>query len=460
MSGRGDYVVTNALVTNGDQDIVPSFGENGADIVYVNKEYVRDIYLPLQVSNFTPIDTVNLNPGLSESFPWLAQIAINFEEYEFVQLAFTFKSAIENTTTATNGQVGQVLMTTNYNPDAAPFGSKEEMMLYKGGMSCKSTQSMIHGVECEPALNAGSAQKFVRPGYTSESLKNFDLGVLNIAALNAPTQYLGQCLGELWVSYTIRLRKPKVSVGENYSVIRNLACANGRSYKGAFGVINDGNMDFATRTTIPDMVFIRPKTLGDTMPGHPSGYPVTSPIIWDDMDQPDPTAFIASTAPNTQYLHIGIQFPPYWSGIASIRLKEKYKVSADSYPYLDCCAQGQIFRFKDIPWDDETTDASGALPNVWTHKLNSSGKGVVATYLQENDFTLHVKVQPVQNGVQNIVYFGVPPTSTYQSLTCLRSFVDIVGIQSYQSYDDSGLAIPATRLELTNVDTQTTGLWN
>lgn len=403
---------------------------------------------------------LNLDSYKKANKPWLAQIAINFEEYEFVQLAFTFKSSIENTTTATNGQVGQILMTTNYNPDAAPFGSKEEMMLYKGGMSCKSTQSMIHGVECEPSMNAGTAQKFVRPGYTHESLKQFDLGVLNVAALNAPAQYLGQCLGELWCSYTIRLRKPKVSVGENYSVIRSELCASNGSTANAFGVVGSGLSDFATRSTIPDLTYIYPvsatgTTYPDVMPGHPSAY--VGPIIWDNMDEALPDAFIQGSTPTP--LHIGVQFPPYWSGIVSIRLKEKFKFSADGYPYLKCCAQGQIFRYKDIPWDAETTDASAVLPNVWTHKLNASGKSTVATYLQENDYTLHVKVQPVQNGVQNVVYFGLDQSGLPGS-SCLRAFVDIVGLQTYQSYDDSGLLIPQTRLELTNADTLQTALWN
>lgn len=452
--------MTNSLISGDASDVVPSFGIDGADIVYVNKEYIRDIYLPLQVSNFTPIDIVSLNPGLSASFPWLAQIAINFEEYEFLQLAFTFKSSIENTTTATNGQVGQILMTTNYNPDAAPFGSKEEMMLYKGGMSCKSTQSMIHGVECDPNLNAGTAQKFVRPGFTHESLKQFDLGVLNIAALNAPAQYLGQCLGELWCSYTVRLRKPKVCVGENYSVIRSELCASSTSTEHAFGEVGSGLSQFATRSTIPDLQFIFPISASgtsypDIMPGHPTGY--TVPIIWDNMDEALPEAFIQGSTPTP--MHVGVQFPAYWSGICSIRLKEKFKFNADGYPYLKCCAQGQIFRFKDIPWDTETSDASGTLPNVWTHKLNGSGKSTVATYLQENDYTLHIKVQPVQNGVQNVVYFGLDQAGLPGSV-CLRAFVDVVGLQTYQSYDDSGMAIPSTRLELTNSDTLQTQLWN
>jgi hypothetical protein len=30
--------------------------------------------------------SILLNPGLEASFPWLSQVAQNFEEYEFVQL--------------------------------------------------------------------------------------------------------------------------------------------------------------------------------------------------------------------------------------------------------------------------------------------------------------------------------------------------------------------------------------
>ena len=53
-------------------------------------------------------------------------------------------------------------MATNYNPDAVNFVSKEAMMQYHGAVSGRVTEDLTHGVECDPALNAGTATKYVR----------------------------------------------------------------------------------------------------------------------------------------------------------------------------------------------------------------------------------------------------------------------------------------------------------
>jgi hypothetical protein len=130
MTGTGDYVATNSLVHDSSaQDIVPSFGSNTDNVILRNREYIRDLYCPADANAFAIVDNVPLNPGLLNSFPWLSQVAANYEEYEFLQLAVTFKTTI-NDSIATNGQVGQVAMATNYNADQDSFGSKEEMVSY------------------------------------------------------------------------------------------------------------------------------------------------------------------------------------------------------------------------------------------------------------------------------------------------------------------------------------------
>ena len=61
-------------------------------IEIANTEYIGDI-LPTS-SSFQTQYFLSINPGLPATFPWLANIAQFYEEYEFSQLIFTFKSMV------------------------------------------------------------------------------------------------------------------------------------------------------------------------------------------------------------------------------------------------------------------------------------------------------------------------------------------------------------------------------
>ena len=108
--GQGSYDVpavrANNLVAGGGLS-VPTFSssqdETGA-LTIQHSEYVKDIYgLPwspgsggaagTQIEHFKN-DSIHLNPGIGKNFPWLSQIAANYEEYEFKQLMFCFKTRV------------------------------------------------------------------------------------------------------------------------------------------------------------------------------------------------------------------------------------------------------------------------------------------------------------------------------------------------------------------------------
>lgn len=402
---------------------------------------------------FQVVDNIPLNPGLLNSFPWLSQVAANYEEYEFMQLAVTFKSTI-NPSIATNGQVGQVCMATNYNPDQDAFGSKEEMISYLGGMSSKTSSSMIHGVECDPAKNSGSAGKYVRPGYVKGTKKDYDLGTTYIAVLNAPKDYLGQALGELWISYTVVLRKPRITVGENYLLPCATACATSSLYPACFGIVNDNDLKLSTKSTVP-VEFLRPTANGDLMPL--SGAP-------NDIDQIlGPTVNITplATAPP---LYIAVQFPAWYSGIVELRMGLVWKMSASiTAENIYAQAQGQIFRYKDIPWDVEGGSTSAANP-VWSHKTSTLGfrNGSVAV-ADTQQLVLHVRVQPSQDGVPNIIYFGGTISSSTPS-SCYHSYLTVTGLNTSLGVDDSKqgtvtVSAQGSRLELVSPDTGNAAVW-
>lgn len=214
--GRGEYtgdtaVVANSLVQGGGRAI-PKFESTGIEdgsLIVTHSEYVMDIYG--NPSGESWVNTgLHINPGLTKMFPFLSQIANNFEEYEFGQLMFTYKPKLSNNITSTDGQVGSVLMYTDYNPSDKALKSKQMMMQSFGVSDGRIIDQILQGVECDPAKIKGDGHKFVRCGDVDQDLEDYDKGLFQIAVTGTPQELVNAVIGELHVSYSIVLRKPRV----------------------------------------------------------------------------------------------------------------------------------------------------------------------------------------------------------------------------------------------------------
>lgn len=207
-TGHGDYE-TNQLINDG--------GSSGAlfgsmrEVAFSHREYITDIFGPPGGQAFN-VQTYSIQPGLAQTFPFLSQIAANFEEYEFVQLIFSYKSTTTDIGNSTTGQCGTVVLAANYNAAAAPFTDKGSMVEYFGSVTAKVTESARCGIECDPTKNAGPAILYTRsnPTIPSQDLKTYDLGTFQLGVANSPSAYANLPIGELWVDYTVHLRKPKL----------------------------------------------------------------------------------------------------------------------------------------------------------------------------------------------------------------------------------------------------------
>jgi hypothetical protein len=222
--GLGSYVTkSNALVNGGGDNVVPSFTRTTDDdsVVISSKEFVTDVYAPSTAGAFQ-VQQFALNPAIALTFPWLSQIAANYEEYEFGQLLFTYKTNVTDFV-STNGQVGTVIMATQYNSDQPPFQSKTEMMHYAGCGDSKTTENLMSGVECDPTKSSGAPGKFIRAGPVpqGEDNKQYDLGTFNLAMANCPALFADQAMGELHVSYTVRLRKQRFYSTQGKAIMRD-----------------------------------------------------------------------------------------------------------------------------------------------------------------------------------------------------------------------------------------------
>lgn len=209
------------------------------DVIITHREYLGDIYGPTTQFNN---QSFQLNPGVEQTFPWLSQVASNYEEYEFKQLVFSYRSVTTDVGSSTTGQCGTIVMATNYNPDAKPFYDKGQMLEYAHAMSCKTTESMTHGVECDPKKSALTSRLFVRSGPPppgTDDLKDYDTGKFQLAICNAPTSYQNLPIGELWCYYKVLLSKPKIFTGRGNAISRWFAIGNNVSY-GAKPTLRNG----------------------------------------------------------------------------------------------------------------------------------------------------------------------------------------------------------------------------
>nr|QKV51088.1 putative capsid protein [Crucivirus sp.] len=232
--GRGLYtrnpsaMLGNNVLADG-MDSKPTF-ENVADemgaIMITHHEYIKDIYGSLS-SGFAN-EEFNVNPGLEATFPWLAQVAANFEEYEFVQCLFEYRSTLGDSAQTTNGQVGQIMMAPNYNVGQPIWTDKLSFLTSPSPISGKTTQSITAGLECKHSVNAGSRIKYIRtsPVFVDEDIKTYDLAKLQVAQLGIPSEFYGQQMGELWVTYSVILRKPKLNSGVGNTISTDQFCAN------------------------------------------------------------------------------------------------------------------------------------------------------------------------------------------------------------------------------------------
>jgi len=103
-------------------------------------------------------------------------------------------------------------MATEYNAYNGTFANKQQMENYEFAAACKPSCSFIHQVECASKENPEHIF-YVRTGAapTGADLRLYDLGTFQIATVGMQSN--GNAIGELWVSYEIEFKKPRINIG-------------------------------------------------------------------------------------------------------------------------------------------------------------------------------------------------------------------------------------------------------
>jgi hypothetical protein len=196
--------------------------KNGSTCIS-HKEFIGNIFSTaptFTVALFQPI-----NPGLSTLFPWLAQIAANFETYKFRKLRFHYLTRAPTTTP------GSIYIAIDYDPaDPAPV-NEQQLSTYEG---CQNfavwTESRLF-IADEKALFSIGPKKFVRTGALIgvETPQAYDVGSLIIATSDSSGSF-PQSWGKLWVEYECEFYTPQQNpsaANQNSGAISGTAVAFG-----------------------------------------------------------------------------------------------------------------------------------------------------------------------------------------------------------------------------------------
>jgi len=216
ITGIGDYTVKhNTLLNAADPPEFVSPVSGKRCVCVRHREFISDVSGSIA---FTNQQTLNLNPGLSATFPWLNRIAEQFEEYAIVGLVFQFKStSAASITSGTNTAMGTVMMATQYNVNSPAFTDKVHLENYEFSTSCKPYENALHPVECDPSQNV-SRELYVRNDSlvtTGQDLRLYDMGLFQLSTVGFQSANI---IGELWASYDIELYKPRIAVASSRSI--------------------------------------------------------------------------------------------------------------------------------------------------------------------------------------------------------------------------------------------------
>ncbi len=208
ITGVGDYEVkSNSILLDGT---VPTFVARGDGVTICHREFIQDIVTGTGSPSPFTLTALPINPGLASFAPWLSQIAQYFEQYEMVGLVYEYRPS-SGMVTSTSPALGVVCYATNYDPLDPNFATKQQMDSYEFSSSCIPYNNMMHPVECAPNQTANRI-KYIRPGAVPSGgdIRLYDVGKFQFATVGMPasTPYT---VGELWVSYHIRLLKPRIS---------------------------------------------------------------------------------------------------------------------------------------------------------------------------------------------------------------------------------------------------------
>jgi len=216
LSGFGDYSASSGDLNGGNQ--IPIIQNTAGGCIIRHREYIGD----LLGSQGFQISTFLINPGNEILFPWMANVAVNFEQWCPRGMIFEFKTTSSDTVvnvTSGSPNLGSVIMATDYNVYNPDFASKQQMENYEFAVSCKPSCNMIHQIENKKAdlplkdyyVQSSNSLSAVQGDARMSYPCKFQIATQGNTVTATPNSQ--NVLGELWCSYEIEFKRPRIYPG-------------------------------------------------------------------------------------------------------------------------------------------------------------------------------------------------------------------------------------------------------
>lgn len=144
--------------------------------------------------------SMSINPGLVTMFPWLSQIANNFESYVFHALSFQF------VTKKSSATAGDVMIAVDFDAADATPTSEQEMTSFQG-YSTNSVWRNFASVQSAKNLRKSLTYYTRQAAVANTDIKTYDVGNL-VYAVDACADTTS--IGRLLVCYDIELLTPQM----------------------------------------------------------------------------------------------------------------------------------------------------------------------------------------------------------------------------------------------------------
>lgn len=206
ITGLGSYSINSIKKNTLIHPQVPKISNpiSGDYVEFSHHEYVGTVNSSVAFNREWVID---INPGLSQSFPWLSTLANSFTSWQMMGAAVHFKSTSAQALNSTNTALGEIFMAANYNnsPSEPSYDSKEQIMQTEWSTSGPPSQNQTLFLECDPKQN-GRSVLHTRSGTVADR-QDFDLCRVTVAAQGSQADAI---VGDLFITYQIRLMKKQL----------------------------------------------------------------------------------------------------------------------------------------------------------------------------------------------------------------------------------------------------------
>jgi hypothetical protein len=339
--GSGDYSVkSNSLVTRSlrSSDAIPEMHKFGDNIVVRHREYVTEVK---SSTNFNVGRYFIIQPGDTNTFPWLSGIADKFQQYRIKGMVFHYIPTSGHAISGTNPAIGTVMLQTTYRVNDSSPTSKVEMLNEYWASEASPAEAFCHPIECAPSENP-FAIHYVRtkPVPADDSPLMYDLGKTFVATSGMPGD--GNVVGDLWVSYEIEFSKPVVS-----------SSVTAAQYSGSYTAANP-----VTGNWFPSLVTDASSSLAVTWVGNTLSFPIG--IVGNFMG-------LIRIYPNINFTAVDVSGAPSYTNCSGLAIDSSGSFYARTVVQGGVATTGNFFYEFAVSLTNPAAVATVTFPNgTWT----------------------------------------------------------------------------------------------